>query len=208
MWIAGKAVSSLSRLAQKMKSITGLSTINLTIPFDWTLFENPMIEDQKLSENFTLYELTNSSHLDLLERNRIVSEEQISKLKEVATMLEICRLILEVPLRVSSGYRCPDLNRAVGSTEKSQHLLCEAADFVPKGIDLSIAFKQLRQACKEGKLPFGQLIFEKAERNYNTVEWLHISLSQPYRPVEKCGQVLTNLDGQFHLIETIVPQIV
>lgn len=201
-------VNLLLKVVQWMKSTTGLSTISVTIPFDWTLFKDEMIEDQKLSENFTLYELTNSSHVDLLERNRIVTEEQISKLKEVATMLEICRLILGVPLRISSGYRCPDLNRAVGSTEKSQHLLCEAADFVPKGIDLSSAFKLLRCACKEGKLPFGQLIFEKAERNYSSVEWLHISLGQPYRSVEKCGQILTMTDGKFHLIETIVPQIV
>lgn len=161
------------------------------------------MEDKKLSEHFSLYELTATSHADLQAENRVLTSVQMEKLAALAALLETVRWILEAPLTIHSGYRCYALNQTVGSRENSQHLRSEAADFVPKGIDLTVAFNALRKAAKEGKLAFGQLIIEKAERSYGTTEWIHISQGFPYRDASMCGEVLAMNDGAYHLIEQI-----
>jgi hypothetical protein len=162
-----------------------------------------MIENMPISEHFTLYELTCTDRIEFLEENRKVDSDHIVKLKSVAVLLELCRLCLDTPIIVHSGYRCKPLNDAVGSTDRSQHLLCEAVDFTVKGLDCEIVFRKLRAYAHEGKLPFGQMIWEKAERSYGTTEWIHLSLGFPYRNRQRCGQILTMSDGEYNLIETI-----
>lgn len=162
-----------------------------------------MIPEQQLSEHFSLYELTRTDHAEFLERNRIVSDQQILKLKFLATLLEQVRTILAAPLSVHSGYRCIDLNRAIGSGDSSQHPKCEAADFSPKGVVLLDAFKTIVKAAKHNEIKFGQLIYEKAGRSYGAAEWIHISLGDPYRAASQCGQVLTMVDGKYELIDTV-----
>ena len=46
----------------------------------------------------------------------------------VETVLQPLRDRVGHPLRINSGYRCPDLNRAVGGVATSQHVKGEAAD--------------------------------------------------------------------------------
>jgi len=170
---------------------------------EWTGYTNSVIEDRKLSEHFSLYELTKTTHFDLQEKNRTLTDEQIQKLGQVADLLEMTRLILDVPLRIPSGYRCPELNAKVGSSLRSQHLLCEAADFIPLEMARDEAFRKLRHAAKDKRISFGQLIWEKVEDREGYKEWLHISLGSPYRAKEKCGQILTMVDGAYTLIETV-----
>ncbi len=43
-------------------------------------------------------------------------------------VLQPLRDIVGRPLRINSGYRCPELNRAVGGVPTSQHVKGEAAD--------------------------------------------------------------------------------
>ena len=43
-------------------------------------------------------------------------------------VLQPLRDIVGRPLRINSGYRCPELNRAVGGVATSQHVKGEAAD--------------------------------------------------------------------------------
>ena len=69
-----------------------------------------------------------------------------------------------IPIIISSGYRCPALNRAVGGVPNSQHLIGEAADIVlPK---LANVFYWLID-----NVPFDQLGFESR----GTTKWIHVS---------------------------------
>lgn len=158
-----------------------------------------MLEDKQLTDHFSLYELTRTDHKAYQDQNRDLTPAQVLKLEALARMLEVARDIMDVPIIINGAYRCPALNAAVGSSSASQHLLCEAVDFHVKDLALEQAFRKLWQASKEGRLKFGQLIFEQDDKS----AWLHMSLGAPYRSPDKNGEVLTMNDGKFNLVERI-----
>lgn len=73
-----------------------------------------------------------------------------------------------LPLYISSGYRCPELNKKVGGKEKSQHLKGQAADVNLGSIEKNRAFFNWCQFNAD----FDQLIDES---NY---QWVHISFKK------------------------------
>lgn len=164
-----------------------------------------MERDIALSPHFSLYQLTATNQADLQAENRHVTYEEQQKLTEVANLLERCRSVLGCDLDVHSGRRYLELNKRVGGSTRSQHLKCEAADFSPAGIDtedsIADAWQKIASAARRGELEFGQLIVESSSngregRNY----WIHISLGAPYRPADRCGEVLSMRDGRYTLI--------
>ena len=81
------------------------------------------------------------------------------------------------PLAVSSGYRCPALNKAVGGSATSHHLRGMAADITTGN---NADNRRLFQLIINLKLPFTQLI---DERDFS---WVHVS----YDPANVKRQVL------------------
>lgn len=156
-----------------------------------------MIDDQNLTDHFSLYDLTSTTWGQFQDKNRDLNELQINKLTQVAKLLEHVLFVLGVPIKVTSGYRCQELNKAVGSTERSQHLLCEAADFVPSDVDLGVAFRSLWRDVKDNGANVGQLIYETAPRPGGFASWIHISLGTPYRDSERCKQILRMENGKY-----------
>lgn len=75
------------------------------------------------------------------------------------------------PITVTSGYRCPRLNKAVGGVATSQHTKGEAAD-ITTGNEVDNA--KLFQLAIKLKLPFDQLIFEKGDLRTGPA-WVHVS---------------------------------
>ena len=73
-----------------------------------------------------------------------------------------------LPLYISSGYRCPELNKKVGGKEKSQHLKGQAADINLGSVEKNRAFFNWCQFNAD----FDQLIDES---NY---QWVHISFKK------------------------------
>ncbi len=181
-----------------LKLLDGKILNFLKLPFRWT-GDQEMVEDQKLTEHFSLYNLTYTSHIEFQNLNRQINDAQIAKLKEVAVKLEVVRVILGCELTVTSGYRCMGLNTAIGATPLSQHVKCEAADFIPQDRDIDECFHALISQGKDGQLTFGQLINE----NGGGKRWLHISLAEPYRPPEKCGEILTMVDGKYTMLDKV-----
>ena len=71
------------------------------------------------------------------------------------------------PIIVTSGYRCKELNVAVGGARNSQHLKGQAVDIVSDDFE---AFRRfVRRWCKDND--FDQCIFEHSGNK----EWVHIS---------------------------------
>lgn len=128
---------------------------------------------KRLSENFTMHELTASQTA-----TRKGISEQFSPPEEIVNNLRfLCSNLLEKlrelngnqPLVVSSGYRCERLNRAVGGKPNSQHLRGEAVD-----IDFGSkpANRDFFNKVKRSDLDFDQLL------NEFDFAWIHISMKK------------------------------
>lgn len=118
-------------------------------------------------KHFTLTELTRSATARRLGIDNTPSPEAVAALTQlVDNVLDPLREAWGAPLYVTSGYRCPALNRAVGGVPHSQHILGQAADVTTGNIDGNRRLWQLLQSLK---LPVDQVINEHGYR------WLHIS---------------------------------
>lgn len=127
------------------------------------------MENFKLSEHFSFYELTNTSHSDLVIPNRIDAQKYVKQLKYTAGALEEIRSLLGVPLKVSSGYRNNALNTKVGGSKTSKHRDGLCADIVPVGMSVNEAFKKLT-ANKSDLHSVRKVIVEGVKGK----EWLHV----------------------------------
>ena len=132
----------------------------------------------RLSKNFTLKELTRSNTALRLGIDNEPSKEGIYKLTLLATeLLQPLRNAVG-SLRITSGYRSPQLSEAIGSTSNSQHCRYEAVDmqYVKRGKMDNI---KIYHALKELALPFDQVILEFGDATeYVDPEnpaWIHLS---------------------------------
>lgn len=122
----------------------------------------------KLSENFSLYEFLRSDTASRINLHRY--QEQITE-KDVLNLRRLCEGVLQPlrnrlrePIEISSGYRSPQLNRAIGGAKKSDHLYGRAADI--KCSNLLQAFGWIKNNCD-----YKQLILEKNGH----ATWIHVS---------------------------------
>lgn len=123
-----------------------------------------------LSKNFLLSEFTLSNTARIKKINNEPSDNVIYRLIfGVHNILQPLRDFLQKPIKVTSGYRCPSLNIAVGGSSSSQHILGNAADIIlPTSDDYSKAIDFLLN------LPYcDQLINEYKGKS----RWLHVSWS-------------------------------
>jgi hypothetical protein len=129
-----------------------------------------------LSKSFTLNELTKSQEASRLGITNIPNEEQILNLKILCEkILQPIRDFYGMPVSVSSGFRSPELCKAIGSSSTSQHTRGEAADFEI----FSIANKALAEFIV-AKLDYDQCILEFWNENEPNSGWVHCSYSSKY----------------------------
>lgn len=92
----------------------------------------------------------------------------------VENILDPLREAYGKPIAVTSGYRCPALNKAVGGVATSDHLSGRAADIVGTP-NTKAENRKIFDLCKKLDLPYRQLINEKG------YSWVHVS----YNPAVK-----------------------
>lgn len=137
----------------------------------------------QLTPHFSLAELT----VTRTKLDNTPSKEIVEVLRTTAFYMEKVRELLgNVAITVNSGYRSPDVNRAVGGTSNSSHTHGYAVDFTAYGhTPLTIA-----NILSKSNLKFDQLIYEKT--------WVHISFDPRMR-----GNILT-LKGKGKYVKGIV----
>lgn len=98
----------------------------------------------KLTENFTLAELTKSETAEKNNIDNTPDAEQIECLKQLCeNILQPLRDDFQKPLVISSGFRSKKLSLLVGSKTTSQHCKGQAADFTIPGIYNNKVFKHI-----------------------------------------------------------------
>lgn len=138
------------------------------------------IVDQMVSRSFRLSEFLRS---ETAVRRGLDNTPPAAVLANLTNVLgpgmQRVRDLLETPVQITSGYRSPEVNRAVGGSSASQHTLGLAADFI------SPQFGNPRAICRfltqhYAIVRWDQLIYEGT--------WVHISFIPAGQPR---GQVLT-----------------
>lgn len=168
--------------------------------------ETDASKDFQLSTHFSFFELTVTSNAALQEANRRAALTYLPTLKALASVLEMVRG--GRPIVVNSAFRSYELNKkTAGASPTSQHPLGQAADFHRHGEDPRTTFLLTLGALKAGRIPFGQLIDESAQRDYGVVRWVHLSLGPDFWKPERCGEVLRKWDedgkAKYQMLEKV-----
>ena len=125
---------------------------------------------------FTLKELCSSKKAKELGIDNYPSFEVADHLRILTEkILDPLRSAWGSAIRVTSGYRCPELNKAVGGSRTSVHPLGWAADLQPANGMIETFIRFAKQWADENNIPYDQLI---RETQGNTI-WMHIGLYGP-----------------------------
>jgi len=134
----------------------------------------------KITEHFTFEEFVRTSKEEFATQNAKDALGFMKQLKYIAGTLEELRDILNVPLKVTSGFRNNALNKAVGGSPTSGHTKGLCADIVPIGMSIEDAF-DLIQFNKDKCPSLKKCIKEKVGGS----EWLHIETkTEKFQPTQ------------------------
>lgn len=125
----------------------------------------------KLTPHFELWEFEQSQTATRKGLDNRVPQEFLPNITRLAEFLEHVRQLLKSPIIISSGYRSLKVNKAVGGSPRSQHLLGLAADFNVPGYSV----KEVCEILSESRLQYDQLINEFGSTGNG---WIHISVSE------------------------------
>lgn len=125
----------------------------------------------QLSKNLSLAEVIRSESAKRKGISNTPNEEHLKQLTLLAQyVFQPIRDHFLVPIHISSGYRSPELNKAVGGSSTSQHSKGQAIDI--DNDNSKITNKQIFEFIKNN-LDFDQLIWEFG--NEANPDWVHVS---------------------------------
>ena len=124
--------------------------------------------------HFTMEELYASATATAKGINNKPSVQQMINLVYLcAYVLEPLRVAMNEPIKIGSGFRCQQLNKAVGGVYNSQHMKGQAADLCIDG-DIQKGRKWFNYI--KNHPPVDQLIWE---HNSKGTYWVHVSFVFP-----------------------------
>lgn len=128
----------------------------------------------KLTTNFSLEEFQASATARLHRIDNSIPSELMLNVQQLARWLQVLRdrltkhLDRPVAIRISSGYRGPALNKAVGGAKTSAHMKALAADITATGMTVDQLFTFIREHMID--LPADQVIHEFGR-------WVHVAVA-------------------------------
>ena len=121
-----------------------------------------------ITKNFKLEEFAKSETAQKRGIDNSIPAELIPNIKALCdNVLQPLRDAVGVPVKISSGYRCPALNKAVGGSATSQHMKGEAADIIIPSKKVGLQWFEWMRT----HLTYNQLIWETNSRGGN---WIHV----------------------------------
>lgn len=128
---------------------------------------------ERISKYVSLSEVTKSNEAIRLGLSNIPNDAVIANLKLVCTnVFDKVREHFNVPIRISSGYRSPLLNKSIGGASNSQHCLGQALDIdadILGQLTNSQVFNYIKDVIKD----YDQLIWEFGDSKEPA--WVHVS---------------------------------
>ena len=146
-----------------------------------------------LSKNLTLAEATKSTTAKRLGIDNTPDDWTTENLRQVAiNVFQPLRDAFGCPIYVSSGYRCPELNRAIGGAKRSQHMEGRAfdldADIYGRCTNAEI-FRWLKE-----NVEFDQLIWEFGDES--NPDWVHVSYVHDGNNRKRCLKACRDDQGK------------
>lgn len=124
-----------------------------------------------LTKNFTLLELTKSDTAIRRKIDNTPSAAVTDSLKLLCEkVLQPLRDHYKKPIKITSGYRSPKLNSAIGGSKTSDHTRGQAADTEISGVSNYDLAKYI-----EDNLEYTQLILEFYTPGEPNSGWVHVS---------------------------------
>ena len=131
-----------------------------------------MNKDMKLSEHFSLGELTKT--------NYVTKDGNFPSRVAIENLTNICENWLEAlrqaqgPLIINSGYRSPEVNKLAGGAPTSNHLTGCAVDIHVSGFEQAIRYASILLDISEGtQRDYDELFIEK---NKTGSHWIHFAV--------------------------------
>jgi len=148
----------------------------------------------KLSKNLSLAEVTKSTTARRLGINNTPDDEWvIENLRAIAEhVFQPLREAFGCPIYVSSGYRGPELNRAIGGSKRSQHMEGRALDLdadVFGGCTNSEIFNWIRE-----NVEFDQMVWEFGDSS--NPDWVHVSYVRDGVNRKRCLKACRDDEGK------------
>lgn len=120
---------------------------------------------------FSLAELIRSATAERLHIDNTPTFEVVEHLSDLSLhLLDPLRAAYGKPITVSSGYRCEQLNKAVGGVPSSAHQRGDAADL--QAADMPGFKKFVREWLRATSAKFDQCLLESSGK----AEWVHLSI--------------------------------
>lgn len=122
----------------------------------------------RITEHFTKEEMERSSTAIRLGLQNECPQELLANMLNVANHLEVIRAHFGKSIHVTSCYRAPEVNAAVGGSKTSAHRFAHAADFEVYDTDnLSVC-----EWIAENMKGFDQVIYE-----FGPTGWVHLGFT-------------------------------
>tara|TARA_R110000744_G_scaffold207940_1_gene326637 strand:- start:893 stop:1348 length:456 start_codon:yes stop_codon:yes gene_type:complete len=114
--------------------------------------------------------------------DNVPNKEQLTNMQLIAdNIFEPLRQWVGGPIKINSFFRCPELNKAIGGSSKSQHCKGQAID-IDDGFGKSTNAEMYHYI--KDNLDFDQMIWEFGDDN--NPNWIHISYVSPSENRNRC----------------------
>jgi hypothetical protein len=148
----------------------------------------PALDDDQLTAHFTLTEFTYSATAQAEGIDNTPDDAERAEIQRTAELMERVRTLLDdQAVIISSGFRCAQLNAAIGGASNSAHLYGCAADFTAPDygspLDICLALEPYL-----AELAVDQLIHENAA-------WVHIGRAIPPSTTARCECLTIDSQG-------------
>ena len=125
-----------------------------------------------MAKYFKVAEMLKSETADKNKIQNIPSAEIEQNIEELLAVLDDLREFYGKPIKITSGFRCTELNQLVGGSPTSAHVIGYAADLQPIGDTFENFKASVLEWLNKSGVKFDQCIIERSK----STQWVHFGL--------------------------------